>query len=107
MNKADRVDADTVERLCRREPGSLAVSAVTGTGADALVRRISECLDAGKVVVELAVPFARGDVVAALHRSAEVLSERHAEGGTTVVVRLPQHDVVRYEEFRAGSVTDV
>jgi GTP-binding protein HflX len=96
-----------VNRLCQREAGSVAVSAVTGIGVDGLIRRISECLDAGTVVVELVVPFARGDVVAKLHRSADVLSERHGEGGTTMLVRVPEHDLVRYEEFRVGSVTDV
>jgi GTP-binding protein HflX len=106
-NKADRVALDVVNRLCQREAGSVAVSAVTGIGVDGLIRRISECLDAGTVVVELVVPFARGDVVAKLHRSADVLSERHGEGGTTMLVRVPEHDLVRYEEFRVGSVTDV
>ena len=52
-----------------------------------------------KPIVELVVPYERGDVVAALHRDGEVLVEVHGEGGTRVRARLPQLNLARFEEF--------
>jgi GTP-binding protein HflX len=49
--------------------------------------------------VELAVPYDRGDVVAALHRSGEVLSESAEESGMHMSVRLSEADRTRFAAF--------
>ena len=50
-------------------------------------------------IVELVVPYERGDVVAALHREGEVLVEVHSEGGTRMRARLPALDLMRFGDF--------
>jgi GTP-binding protein HflX len=50
-------------------------------------------------VVELVVPYERGEVVAALHRYGEVLSEDHEDAATRVRVRLDASDLARFAEF--------
>jgi len=82
-------------------PGSVAISAATGEGIDELLRRIGDRLRALTQPVELFVPYARGDVIAALHRSGEVLSERAGEGGLTVSARLDARVAGRFAEFAA------
>ncbi len=52
-----------------------------------------------KPIVELEVPYERGDVVAALHREGEVLVEVHGEGGTRVRARLPELNLAHFKEF--------
>jgi GTP-binding protein HflX len=54
-------------------------------------------------IVELLVPYERGDVVAALHREGEVLVEVHAEGGSRVRARLSAPAVTRFGEFVVNS----
>ena len=41
-------------------------------------------------VVELLVPFDRGDVLAEVHREGEVLAERIEEGGMRLATRLDE-----------------
>ena len=53
-------------------------------------------------VVELVVPFDRGDVLAAVHREGEVVDESHSEGATVVHVVLDDAGRARFREFVAS-----
>lgn len=97
FNKSDMaVDAD---RLVAWHPGSVAISALKGTGIEGLLQAVGDRLRAAAKVVELIVPFERGDVVAAVHREGEVLVEQHEEGGTRLRARLDQAGTARFREF--------
>ena len=87
FNKLDRAP-DAAKRLVERHPGSVAVSALTGDGLDVLLRTIGDRLRALADVVELLIPYERGDLLAAVHREGEVASESHEEGGIRVRARL-------------------
>jgi GTP-binding protein HflX len=97
FNKADV--APDAARLVAYHPGSVAISALSGTGIDALLQAVGDRLRAAANVVELVVPFERGDVVAAVHREGEVLVEQHEEGGTRLRARLDQAGAARFREF--------
>ena len=86
FNKADKNDEP--HRLAARNPGSVAVSAVTGEGIAALLGAIGDRLRGLTDVVELLVPFDRGDVLAEVHREGQVLSETATEGGMRLRARL-------------------
>jgi len=77
-----------VERLLSAHPGSLTVSARGGEGLDELVETIAERLRSRDQVVELLVPWERGDVLAAVHREGEIVSEEEATGATRLHVVL-------------------
>ncbi|HEX2273170.1 MAG TPA: GTPase HflX [Acidimicrobiales bacterium] len=104
FNKSDLLGDQRTEakRLLDRHPGSVLVSARTGEGIDDLLGAVGERLRALGRVVELVVPYGRGDVMAALHRHGEILSEQHEAEGTRVQVRLHPGDVERFTEFRVG-----
>jgi GTPase len=87
FNKADRAP-DAAARLVDRLPGSVAISARTGEGTPDLLRAIGDRLRALTDVVELVIPYERGDLLAAAHREGEVLSESHEEGGVRLRARL-------------------
>ncbi len=53
-------------------------------------------------VVELLVPFDRGDVLAAVHREGEVVDEAHGEGATVVHVVLDEAGRARFRQFLAS-----
>ena len=91
--------ADMDADLVRVHHGAVTVSAATGDGVEPLLDTIAARLRSMKPIVELEVPYERGDVVAALHRDGEVLVEVHGEGGTRVRARLPQLDVAKFQEF--------
>jgi GTPase len=87
FNKLDRAP-EAAGRLVDRHPGAVAVSALTGDGVDVLLRTIGDRLRALADVVELLIPYERGDLLAAVHREGEVVSETHEEGGIKVRARL-------------------
>ncbi len=102
LNKCDEADPEAVGEVLATS-GGLAVSARTGEGIEKLVETIGSRLRALAAVIELVVPYERGDVLAALHRDGEVLVEVHAATGTRVRARLDAADVGRFSEFVAGA----
>jgi GTP-binding protein HflX len=88
------------KHLVDSHPGSVAISAATGTGVPELLVAISDRLRALTQVVELAVPYERGDVLAALHREGDVLDETPGEDGVAVRVRLDDGSAGRFREYR-------
>jgi len=97
FNKAD-VHPD-VASLLAVEPGSVVVSALTGEGIPELLVTVSDRLRSLAQTVELLVPYDRGDVVAAVHRSGEVIVEYHEDGGTRLRARLDQAEASRFREW--------
>ncbi len=98
-NKADLADPDDLADLIRHHEGSIAVSAASGQGVEELLALIAARLRIRANVVELVVPYDRGDVLAALHREGEVLVEVHTDEGTRVQVRLPASAQSRFAAY--------
>ena len=97
FNKADITRE--AKRLAERYPGSVIISAVTGEGVDCLLQAVGDRLHAIGRVVELVVPYERGDVLAAVHREGEVLVETHEESAARVRVRVDDAGAARFREF--------
>ncbi len=98
VNKAD-IAPPEVERLLADHPGSVLFSAASGDGVGRLLTALSDRLRALDDVIELLVPFDRGDVVAAAHREGEVITESHENGGTHLRVRVDAAGASRFREF--------
>jgi GTP-binding protein HflX len=96
----NKTDANPdVARLLAGEPGSVAVSALTGDGMAAFAQSLSDRLRSLAQVVELLVPYERGDVVAAVHRSGDVIVESHENGATRLRARLDQAEAARFRDW--------
>ena len=96
-NKVDVAAPALVAELTGR--GAVPVSAVTGEGVDKLREAVGVRLRALNDVVELFIPYDRGDVVAALHREGEVLVEVHDAAATRVRARLPRRALARFAPY--------
>jgi GTP-binding protein HflX len=103
LNKVDVAPDDNLKGLLASHPDAVAVSAVTGEGVNVLSDTLAARLRALAPIVELLVPYERGDVVAALHREGEVLVEVHAEGGSRMRARLAAPALTRFGEFVVNS----
>ncbi|HTZ07459.1 MAG TPA: GTPase HflX [Acidimicrobiales bacterium] len=101
LNKADAAP-DAAQRLAQAHPGAVVVSARTGLGLDAFLRAMGDRLRGADRVVELVVPFERGDVLAAVHREGEVVGESRGEGATVIQVVLDEAGRARFEDFVAS-----
>ena len=98
FNKCD-VAPDVAARLMARNPGSVVFSALTGEGVAGLLEVVGDRLRAAADVVELLIPYDRGDVLAAVHREGEVLTEEHDETAAHVRVRVDGAGAARFREF--------
>jgi GTP-binding protein HflX len=97
FNKADA--GPEAVRLAARHPGSVVTSAIDGTGIDDLLAAVGDRIRAAAQVVELVIPYERGDVLAAVHREGEVLMESHEESAARVRVRVDPAGAARFAEF--------
>ncbi len=88
VNKTDLADEHTVTRLLRTEPGSVAVSARTGAGMDALRVAIETALPRPEFEIETVIPYERGDLVSRVFEQGDVLSYEHVADGTFVHARV-------------------
>jgi GTP-binding protein HflX len=98
----NKIDVTTEgKRLVDAHPGSIAISALGRLGIDELLETLGDRVRAMSTVVELVIPYDRGDVLAALHRDGEVLVEQHEDVGTRVRARLDDAARNRFAEFAA------
>ena len=100
INKIDTVDEATIAEVRRMLPDATPVSALTGEGIPDLLELIATQLRSVSNIVELGVPYARGDVLASLHREGEVLVEVHEAEQVRVQVRISEAAAGRFAEFR-------
>ncbi|CAN5715759.1 GTPase HflX [soil metagenome] len=97
FNKADATPA--AARLAASHPGSVSLSARTGAGLDALLLAVGDRLRALTNLVELRVPYDRGDVLAEIHREGEVLSAASGDDAMVLRARLDDAAASRLREF--------
>ncbi len=96
FNKSDRADPSI---HLMEYPNSVSVSARTGDGIDKMMKSISELLRSQLDVYELEIPLARGDLIAQVHREAQVLIE-DVQGEMLIMrVRLDSFAYARLGEF--------
>ena len=101
LNKADIAEPEVVTRLRSRYPRSLVVSARTGDGIPELLSVIAEALPRPDVLIDVVVPYKRGDLVSRAHSDGEILREEHTEAGTHLHARV---DAALAAEIRAVAV---
>jgi GTPase len=106
---ADRPDGlggggagEEARRLMAAHQGSVMVSARTGLGLADLLVALGDRLRVGDRVVELDIPWGRGDVLAAVHREGEIVGEVAGEGCTRIRVVLDAVGKSRFAEFLAS-----
>ena len=75
------------------------ISAATGAGMEELMNAISSRLWSHYRLAELLVPHSRGDIMASVHRSGQVLEERVEESGIRYQVRLDEASARKLAPF--------
>ena len=106
VNKADVADPLVVARLRRREPGTVVVSARSGSGIAELLAAIEDALPRPERELRAVVPYQRGDLVARVHELGEVLDLEHRPEGTALHARVPAALAVELERYAAPTPAD-
>ena len=90
INKVDAADPLVVDRVLRREPHAIAVSAHTGEGIDRAIAAIEADLPRPRVEFTALVPYARGDLIDRIHKDGEITTLEHTADGTQVSGRATE-----------------
>jgi len=98
FNKSDLAPSEA-SRLAKSHDGAVAFSAATGEGVEDLLRTIADRLRAMTGVIELSIPYDRGDVLAAVHREGEVLVELPGDDVMRLRVRLDEASLGQFTEY--------
>jgi len=86
-NKVDLLDDPVVKaRLAAATPNALFVSAGAGMGIDQLRKKLDEKVSLSSVTVHLNIPPDRSELVALIHRTANVLSIEYDDDGLAQIV---------------------
>ena len=98
INKSD-LDPDSAKRLVHEHRGAVGFSAATSEGLNDLLLAIGDRMRALTTVIELLIPYDRGDIVATVHREGEVVSTSNEDIGMRVRARLADASAGRLSEF--------
>ncbi|MBC7593179.1 MAG: GTPase HflX [Kineosporiaceae bacterium] len=88
INKVDAADPVVISGLLTREPHAIVVSAKTGEGFDELLSAIEADLPRPAAVIDVVLPYDRGDLLNQIHTHGEIESIEHTADGTHVIARV-------------------
>src|SRR4051794_8448948 len=98
LNKIDLLESEERETLlnqAQRNSQTVALSAATGEGCDALLRRVDRRLEDGVRAVRLDVPLSDGKTLAWIYEHGEILGRRDDAEAAHLSVRLSEADLGR------------
>ena len=106
FNKSDLCDEVALKRLTNLHPGAVVTSAETNQGIDVLLARIESAIDRHTVLVDLVVPYDRGDLLASLHEDGRVVKMETADEGIAVQARIRPSRLHKYQDNGLIAVGD-
>ena len=99
LNKADLLDEDERGDVLLRHPDAVLVSALEGTGLDALRARVEAAFEETLAEVELLIPYAEGARLHELHELAGDLERTDREDGVLVHAKVPVAELHRFDDL--------
>jgi GTP-binding protein HflX len=106
LNKLDLVDDGARERLTKRFPDAMPISAVTGEGVSDLLERVSERLEQRATDVEALIPYDQGTLIARLHDEGRVLGSTHEASGVRVRLKARPADLAMLRPYLVATAGD-
>ncbi len=89
VNKIDAAGDLALAKLRRALPDAVFVSAHTGEGLDRLQARMAELIAPRDIVIDVTIPYSRGDLVSRVHADGRVDAMEHTASGTRIKARVP------------------
>ena len=99
VNKIDAAGGLALAQLRRALPGAVFVSARTGDGLAQLRQRMSQLVASTDTMVDVTIPYDRGDLVNKVHADGRVDATEHTADGTRIKARVPIPLAASLKEF--------
>jgi GTP-binding protein HflX len=103
LNKVDLVEPSELDTSRARFPNAVVASALTGEGIEGLLERLERDLPRPPVELRALIPYDREDLVARLHRDADILETEHTDDGTIVHARVGEREAAELAPFVLSS----
>ena len=102
FNKIDLLDEEQLSAYRMRFPHALFTSTLTGEGIDELIKRIGLAAEAHQVLMEVLIPFTKGELVSLAHKRCSILAEEYTEEGTRMSLRVSPELSAQFSSYRIG-----
>jgi GTP-binding protein HflX len=100
LNKIDRLaEPEKALQAVEPFPNSIAISALKGTGMQALLEVVDKQLYELYTAIIVRLPFQQGGLISLFHELGQVERIEHYRGGIQIQGRLPGRLVARYQPF--------
>jgi GTP-binding protein HflX len=99
VNKIDAANGLTLAQLRTALPDAVFVSARTGDGLERLQQRMAELIEPTDTMVDVTIPYDRGDLVNKVHADGRVDATEHTAHGTRIKARVPIPLAASLQEF--------
>jgi GTP-binding protein HflX len=99
VNKVDAASGLASAQLRRALPDAVFVSARTGDGLDRLQERMAELIAPTDTMIDVTIPYDRGDLVNKVHADGRVDATEHTAHGTRIKARVPIPLAASLREF--------
>jgi GTP-binding protein HflX len=99
VNKVDAAGGLAMAQLRRALPDAVFVSARTGDGLERLQQRMAELITPTDTMVDVTIPYDRGDLVNRMHAAGRVDATEHTADGTRIKARVPIPLAASLREF--------
>lgn len=99
FNKKDLLLPEQYEALSIRYPNAVFTSTVTRDGINDLVSRIGLVASSQEEILELLIPYNRGDLVSFAHQRCTIMNEEYTDTGTLLMVRAGAQAVAKLKGF--------
>ena len=99
VNKIDAAGDLALAQLRRALPDAVFVSAHTGEGLDKLRQRMGHLVAETDTMVDVTIPYERGDLVSRVHADGRVDATEHNADGTRIKARVPIPLAASLREF--------
>src|SRR4051812_28957758 len=99
VNKIDAADGLTLAQLRTALPDAVFVSARTGDGLERMQQRMAELIEPTDTMVDVTIPYDRGDLVNKVHGDGRVDATEHTAHGTRIKARVPIPLAASLQEF--------
>jgi len=99
VNKVDAAGGLALAKLRRALPDAVFVSAHTGDGLDRLQQRMAELIAPTDTIVDVTIPYERGDLVSKMYADGRVDATEHTADGTRIKARVPIPLAASLREF--------
>jgi GTP-binding protein HflX len=97
LNKTERIEPERLPLLLKRFPNAVAISALTGTGLEALTHRLSDVVSESFVKIEIEVPYTAPELLHLVRRHGIIEKEDFRSQGTFILGRVPTTILSRLE----------